>query len=103
MTDFTKRTALEAATYEVLANYIAKREAIKGWSSEALSIQMVFRAMYTSSLTVARIAKVAEALGGVIYSSSELEAELNAMVKAKALRRRKAQGAFLYEVRYDSK
>lgn len=93
MTDYTKRTVLEAQAHEMLDNYRDNT----GWSSEKSLIATVFKAAYATSLPVARINKISEAL---TCFTTDLQPALTEAVRAKVLRSRVIRGVRHYELNF---
>lgn len=63
-------------------------------------IKMAFRAMWSNSLSITRIERIAAALANLDESNVDLQDELTRMTKAKILRSRMIQGVRHYEVNY---
>lgn len=96
--DFTKRSAEEAKTHELIYGYLNKEGIQRDWHAFALS--WAIKACWTSSLTAERLAQVAEAYSLQPMDTEKVQAELTSMVRAKVLRSRVNQGKRLYEVNY---
>lgn len=93
-TDYTKRSAEEARTHELMDTY---RDA--AWTSTRAVMAMVWKARYHAALTVKDINETAKVLAN-LAEVPDLQAELTAMTRAKVLRSYTKQGRKLYEVNY---
>ena len=93
-TDYTTRSAEEAKTHELLDTY---RDA--NWSPEKAILAQVFKAIWSSSISVERVNKIAIALNSM-GESGDLQKTLTEAVRAKILRSRMHGGVRLYEVNY---
>jgi hypothetical protein len=101
MTDFNTRSAAEADTHRLFDTYIADRK-----GSYDPYIQMastVFKASHHSSLPLARIQMIAEALCGFNpgqLNDDAMKDALGQLVRAKVLRSRVLRGVRHWEVNY---
>ena len=96
MTDFTTRSADEAKTYELFANFEATHP---GYNHDVVVVGMVFKALYYASLPVDRIVAVGTALANLTRWDNP-QAILTTLTKAKVLRSRMIRGERHYEVNY---
>ena len=92
MTDFTKRTVLEAQAHEMLDTY---RD--NDWSPEKAVLAMVFKAVYASSMPVDRLNKLADVLA---CYRSDMQPILTKAVRDKVLRGRTIRGVRHYEINF---
>ena len=101
-TNDTTRPAFEVETIRLFKAYQeAHTETWGDWHFSG--IKMTFAAMWTSSLTADRIARVGSAMLGCDDDEAfraTTQAYLTKLCRAKVLRSRKNQGKTLYEVNY---
>lgn len=95
MNDFTMRSDNEAETLQLLYDYNQQSD-----TSDSFVIASVFVACWAQSLTLDKICAIAGALNSMIINREAMEVELAKMVKAKVLRKRRAQGKVFWEVNY---
>lgn len=100
--DITIRPTLEVETIRLFKAYQETHTETWGdWHFSA--VKVTFEAMWTSSLTADRIARVGSAmLGGVDDEAfrATVQDRLTKLCRAKVLRSRRHQGKTLYEVNY---
>lgn len=96
--DFTKRSAEEAKTHELIYSYLNKEGQPQRW--EAFALAGAIKAQWTYSLTAERLAQIAEAVSLQPMDITVVQAELTKMVRAKVLRSRMSNGKRLYKVNY---
>ncbi len=92
--DFTKRSAEEARTHELLET-VYRNEA--KWSPERVMAANVFKAMWSSALPVDKIERVASAMYGM---EADLKSTLTDLCREKVLRSRMDHGVRLYEINF---
>lgn len=100
MTDHSIRSADEAKTHELFANFeAAHRVGSPTYNHDVIVVAGVFKAMHHASLPVSRIV----AIGMAMFNLSrwdDPQSILTILTKAKVLRSRMIRGVRHYEVNY---
>lgn len=98
MQDYSKRSAEEAKTHELVGRYLELNSETHPW--EAYALALAIKALWSSSISLSRIVAVASALSGQPLNDEVAQEQLTKMVRAKVLRSRVNRGTRLYEVNY---
>jgi hypothetical protein len=96
--DYSKRSAEEAKTHELLACYLEQDSGQHPW--EVYALAQAIKALWTSSVTLSHLVLVAAALSGQPVNTEAAQKQLTKMVRAKVMRSRVNHGTRLYEVNY---
>lgn len=91
------RTAHEATTHSLFAVYLSDGN---NWSVATSAVRVTFEAMWHSSLPLARIVTIGNALANIDCSEETYQQTLTRLVRAKVLRSRVIAGVRHWEVNY---